>query len=56
MIEPESVSGQLEHNRGFRRSLLRGLSKVSIEMGGFPLPQFAAVGNNEAKRSSSGRN
>ncbi|MEJ8544749.1 transposase [Brevibacillus borstelensis] len=30
MIEPESVFGQLQNNRGFRRFLLRGLSKVSL--------------------------
>jgi transposase len=33
MIEPESVFGQLKNNRGFRRFLLRGLSKVSLEVG-----------------------
>uniref|UniRef100_UPI0035E44CE8 transposase n=1 Tax=Fontibacillus solani TaxID=1572857 RepID=UPI0035E44CE8 len=33
MIEPESVFGQLKKNRGFRRFLLRGLPKVSLEVG-----------------------
>ncbi|MBW4837915.1 MAG: IS1182 family transposase [Paenibacillaceae bacterium] len=33
MHEPESVFGQVKNNRGFRRFLLRGLSKVSLEVG-----------------------
>ncbi|MDQ0192868.1 hypothetical protein J2T20_001217 [Paenibacillus wynnii] len=33
MTEPESVFGQLKNNRGFRRFLLRGLSKVTLEVG-----------------------
>lgn len=33
MHEPESVFGQLKNNRGFRRFLLRGLAKVSQEVG-----------------------
>ncbi len=33
MIEPESVFGQMKNNRGFRRFLLRGLQKVSLEVG-----------------------
>ncbi|MFM9277391.1 IS1182 family transposase [Paenibacillus jiagnxiensis] len=33
MIEPESVFGQIKNNRGFRRFLLRGLRKVSLEVG-----------------------
>ncbi|GAB6928888.1 IS1182 family transposase [Paenibacillus sp. JCM 10914] len=33
MIEPESVFGQMKNNRGFRRFLLRGLRKVSLEVG-----------------------
>jgi hypothetical protein len=32
MIEPESVFGQIKNNRGFRRFLLRGLPKVSLEV------------------------
>lgn len=33
MTEPESVFGQMKNNRGFRRFLLRGLPKVSLEVG-----------------------
>jgi transposase len=33
MTEPESVFGQIKNNRGFRRFLLRGLPKVSLEVG-----------------------
>ncbi|WP_308531063.1 transposase [uncultured Paenibacillus sp.] len=33
MHEPESVFGQVKNNRGFRRFPLRGLSKVSLEVG-----------------------
>ncbi|MBP1155783.1 hypothetical protein ACVKN2_000822 [Paenibacillus sp. PvR018] len=33
MIEPESVFGQMKSNRNFRRFLLRGLPKVSLEVG-----------------------
>lgn len=33
MVEPESVFGQIKNNRGFRRFLLRGLQKVSLEVG-----------------------
>uniref|UniRef100_UPI00398B1A4D transposase n=1 Tax=Paenibacillus lautus TaxID=1401 RepID=UPI00398B1A4D len=33
MAEPESVFGQIKNNRGFRRILLRGLHKVSLEVG-----------------------
>jgi len=33
MIEPESVFGQMKNNRNFRRFLLRGLPKVSLEVG-----------------------
>jgi len=33
MIEVESVFGQIKHNRGFRRFLLRGLPKVTLEVG-----------------------
>ena len=32
-IEPESVFGQIKQNKGFRRFLLWGLSKVEIEFG-----------------------
>jgi IS5 family transposase len=33
MIELESVFGQIKNNRGFRRFLLRGLPKASLELG-----------------------
>ncbi|ARF70051.1 hypothetical protein B7C51_22670 [Paenibacillus larvae subsp. pulvifaciens] len=33
MVEPESVFGQMKNNRGFRQFLLRGLAKVSLEVG-----------------------
>lgn len=33
MTETESVFGQIKNNRGFRRFLLRGLRKVSLEVG-----------------------
>lgn len=33
MIEPEPVFGDMKNNRGFKRFLLRGLSKVSLEVG-----------------------
>ncbi|WP_174812787.1 transposase [Paenibacillus cellulosilyticus] len=31
--EPESVFGQIKNNQGFRRFLLRGLQKASLEVG-----------------------
>ena len=36
-IEPEPVFGDKKNNRGFRRSLPRGLAKVSLEVGWLPL-------------------
>nr|WP_246120286.1 transposase [Cohnella terricola] len=36
-IEPEPVFGALKNNRGFKRFLLRGLPKVSLEVGCFSL-------------------
>nr|WP_240353191.1 transposase [Cohnella algarum] len=33
MIEPEPVFGDMKNNRGFKRFLLRGLPKVSLEVG-----------------------
>lgn len=38
MIEQEPVFGDMKSNRGFKRFLLRGLPKVSLEVGGVPLP------------------
>ena len=33
LTEPESVLGQLNNNRGFRGFLLRGMHKVTLEVG-----------------------
>ncbi|MEC0184745.1 transposase [Paenibacillus peoriae] len=33
MTDPESVFGQLKNNRGFRSFLLRGMEKVTLEVG-----------------------
>nr|WP_246187860.1 transposase [Paenibacillus tengchongensis] len=33
MTESESVFGQVKNNRGFRRFLLRGMEKVTLEVG-----------------------
>ncbi len=33
MTEPESVFGQLKNNRGFRQFLLRGMEKMTLEVG-----------------------
>jgi len=33
MTEPECVFGQLKNNRGSRRFLLRGIEKVTLEVG-----------------------
>ncbi|MFF2484558.1 transposase, partial [Paenibacillus sp. NPDC058071] len=53
MIEPESVFGQLKNNRGFRRFLLRGLPKVSLEVGWLSLAhnllKKVAIDRNEEK-------
>lgn len=45
MTEVESVFGQIKNNRGFRRFLLRGLQKVSLEVG------WLALAHNLLKRS-----
>jgi transposase len=56
MIEPEPVFGDLKNNRGFKRFLLRGLPKVSLEVGWLSLAhnllKKAAVDvkSKEAKR------
>lgn len=51
MIEPESVFGQMKNNRGFRRFLLRGLPKVSLEVGWLSLAhnllKQAAIDQNQ---------
>ncbi|MGG0938611.1 IS1182 family transposase [Brevibacillus centrosporus] len=46
MIEPESVFGQMKNNRGFRRFLLRGLPKVSLEVG------WLSLAHNLLKKSA----
>jgi transposase len=46
MIEPESVFGQIKNNRGFRRFLLRGLPKVSLEVG------WLALAHNLIKKAA----
>ena len=46
MIEPESVFGQFKNNRGFRRLLLRGLQKVSLEVG------WLSLAHNLLKKAS----
>lgn len=46
MVEVESVFGQMKSNRGFRRFLLRGLPKVSLEMG------WLCLAHNLLKRSA----
>ncbi len=56
MIEPEPVFGDIKNNRGFRRFLLRGLPKVSLEVGWLSLAhnllKMAAIDakNEGAKR------
>jgi len=37
IIEPEPVFGDSKNNCGFKRFLLRGLLKVSLEVGGLSL-------------------
>ena len=46
MTEVESVFGQMKNNRGFRRFLLRGLPKVSLEVG------WLSLAHNLLKRST----
>ncbi|WP_397386793.1 transposase [Paenibacillus sp. MMS20-IR301] len=48
MTEPENVFGQLKNNRGFRRFLLRGIKKVTLEIG-------RSVKNVEQRFSNNGR-
>lgn len=43
LIEAEAVFGQVKHNRGFRRFLLRGLEKVNTEWG------IVSIAHNVAK-------
>ena len=46
MVEVESVFGQMKNNRGFRRFLLRGLPKVSLEVG------WLSLAHNLLKRAA----
>ncbi|MEK5026585.1 MULTISPECIES: IS1182 family transposase [Paenibacillus] len=46
MTEPESVFGQLKNNRGFRRFLLRGIEKVTLEVG------WLSLAHNLLKRAA----
>jgi transposase len=43
LVEAEAVFGQVKHNRGFRRFLLRGLEKVNTEWG------LVSIAHNVAK-------
>ena len=49
MVEVESVFGQMKNNRGFRRFLLRGLPKVSLEVG------WLSLAHNLLKRATLGQ-
>ncbi|RKN82276.1 IS1182 family transposase [Paenibacillus ginsengarvi] len=49
MIEPEPVFGDVKNNRGFKRFLLRGLPKVSLEVG------WLSLAHNMAQESRRGR-
>jgi len=42
-IEPETVFGNIKHNKNFKRFMLRGKSKVEIEVG------LLAISHNLAK-------
>ena len=46
MTEVESVFGQIKQNRGFRRFHLRGLSKVTLEVG------WLALAHNLLKKAA----
>ncbi|WP_373461127.1 transposase [Paenibacillus sp. V4I5] len=54
MIELESVFGQMKNNRGFSRILLRGLPKVSLEVGWLSLAhnllKKAAIDQSQKRR------
>ncbi|WP_237566399.1 transposase [Paenibacillus sp. EZ-K15] len=55
MVEPESVFGQIKNNRGFRRFMLRGLQKESLEVGWLSLAHnFLKKAANDQNRSHSG--
>nr|WP_010493848.1 transposase [Paenibacillus elgii] len=46
MSEPEPVFGDIKNNRGFKRFLLRGLPKVSLEVG------WLSLANNLLKKAA----
>ncbi|OKP80625.1 transposase [Paenibacillus helianthi] len=54
MIEPESVFGQLKNNRGFRRFLLRGMEKVTLEVGWLSLAHnlLKQAANDQKRRAA----
>jgi transposase len=56
MVEPESVFGQIKSNRGFKRFLLRGLPKVSLEVGWLSLAHnLLKVAAVDGKRKKDGQ-
>jgi hypothetical protein len=56
MVEPESVFGQIKSNRGFKRFLLRGLPKVSLEVGSLSLAHnLLKVAAVDGKRKKDGQ-
>jgi hypothetical protein len=56
MHEPKSIFGQVKNNRGSRRFLLRGLRKVSLEVGWLPLAHnFLKVGQLSQQRKIIGQ-
>ncbi|QUL58043.1 IS1182 family transposase [Paenibacillus tritici] len=54
MTEPESVFGQLKNNRGFRRFLLRGMEKVTLEVGWLSLAHnlLKQAANDQKRRAA----
>ncbi|MNB90303.1 Transposase DDE domain protein [compost metagenome] len=54
MTEPESVFGQLKNNRGFRRFLLRGMEKVTLEVGWLSLAHnlLKQAANDQKQRAT----
>ncbi|WNS45010.1 transposase [Paenibacillus sp. MMS20-IR301] len=54
MTEPESVFGQLKNNRGFRRFLLRGMEKVTSQVGWLSLAHnlLKQAANDQKQRAT----
>nr|WP_229521607.1 transposase [Paenibacillus monticola] len=53
MTEPESVFGQRKNNRGFRRFLLRGMEKVTPQVGWLSLTHnLLKQATNDQKRKA----